>query len=152
MHSRTLISAVVMLALLPISSIRAVCEVNCRAHGMPNMVMDSPLPHSDHNARAAAHHHHEITSDSGPNAIAAVSDRFLASHACCSGFLPTLTSPCLRSQNSTQERTVAPKSDNSSIVQLCVSGLFVFKDTFSRNSIPSPADPPAFPHAFSLRI
>jgi hypothetical protein len=140
------------LALLPISSVAAVCALNCRTNGMPSMPMESMSRHGSHNARAAAHHHHEITSDSGPKATAAVSDQFSASHACCSSFLPTLTSPCLRSQNSTQEQTVAPKCNNSSIVQLCVSRLFVFKNTFSRNSISSPADPPAFSHAFSLRI
>jgi hypothetical protein len=159
-HWRTLISAVLILVLLPISSVAAVCDMNCRTNGMPSMAMHSMSRHAGHRTSPATQHHHQLASDSNPNAIAAVSYQVLASHACCNGLLRTLTSPCSRSQNNTlQEQIVAPKwSPNPGIVQTQVSGLLlfkenlIFKDCLSRNSIPLASVPPALSHSLSLRI
>ena len=151
MRWRTLISAVLILALLPISSVAAVCALNCRTNGMPSMAMESMSRHGGHNASAT--HHHETTSDSDPNSIAAVSHQFLASHACCSDPLPTQNSPCVGFQDyRLQDQTVVPKCGDFAIVQQHVTGRFVLKEPFSRDSIPLTSIPPAVSHSGTLRI
>ena len=153
-HWRNLISAVLILVLLPISSIAAVCNITCRTNGMPNMAMTSLPPQAGQGL--PAHHHHEITpnSDSNVVAIASLSHQLLASHACCNGLLPTLASPCVKSQDNTlQEQTVVSKSGrDSGIVQNHVSDLFLFKEDLSRYSIQLASAPPALSHSLSLRI
>jgi hypothetical protein len=162
-HWRTLITAVLILVLLPISSIAAVCEVNCRTNGMSKMAMSSVPPHTSHNAGLpAAQHHHGIAPNSEPNVVApaALPHQLLAGHACCNALLPTLTSPCVKSQNNTlQEQIVAAKwSPTFRIVQAQVSGLLlfkeylIFKEYLSRNSIPLASVPLALSHSLSLRI
>jgi hypothetical protein len=155
-HWRTLISAVLILVLLPISSLAAVCDVNCRTNGMRSMAMNLRSPHTGQNARPVVQHHHEITPDSDPNvvSIAAVSHQVLASHACCNGLERTQISPCVRSENNTlQEQTLVSRCGrNSGIVRNHVSDLFVFKENLSRDSIPLASVPPAFFHSLTLRI
>lgn len=154
MHWRTLISAVLILLLLPLSSLAAVCDVNCRTRGMPNMPMGSAALHTSNASGSATQHHHETKPASDPDviSIAAVSHQVSSSHACCTGLLPTLTSPCVKSQNSAlQEQTVVSNCGrNAVIARSQVFDLFVFREDMSRDSI-SPTSTPQF-HSYSLTL
>lgn len=156
MHLRTVISAVLILLLLPVSSVAAVCDMNCRTNGMPDIAMKSMSPDAGQAPGPAAHHHHQIPTGSARSvaSTAVVAHQHFASHACCSGLLPRLNSPCVKSQNNAvQEQAVAPKCGlDSGIMQNQVSGLLLFTETLSRNSIPLPSAPSAFFHSLALRI
>jgi hypothetical protein len=153
-HWRTLISAVLILLLLPLSSLAAVCGVNCRTRGMPDMPMDSAALHTNNASGSATQHHHETKPASDPDvmSIAAVSHQVSSCHACCTGLLPTLTSPCVRSQNSAlqEQAIVSNYGRNAVIVRSQVLDLFVFREDLSRDSI-SPASTPQV-HSYSLTL
>jgi hypothetical protein len=155
-HWRTLISAVLILMLLPLSSLAAVCGVNCRTNGMPDMAMNAPSPHAGQNAGPGAHHHHESTPGSDPDVISitSVSHQLVASLACCAGLLPTLTSPCVTAQNDLlKEQPVSKCGRNSGIVQSQVSDLLpFFKERLNRHSIPLSSMPSNLSESLSLRI
>ena len=117
-YLRTVISTLLILALMPISSVAAICDLNCQKAAMPAMTMSSEDPgHAAHRASSAAHHHHssparELLRYDASNAADPhqVSD----SHGCCDGISLTLSSPCATSLQESQVRTASPQFDSKS--------------------------------------
>lgn len=92
LRMRTVTSALLVLALLPISSFATICELNCRA------ATTSAGQQPSNQAAAAGHHQH------------AASDRTMAGHACCPGARTINSASCpAPDQSAVQPQTTNAK-------------------------------------------
>jgi hypothetical protein len=119
-YLRTVISTLLLLALLPISSVAAICDLSCRKAAMPAMVtMSEGSLHAAHRISSGAHHHDSsLTTEhlrSETDARDTADSRQVSgSHGCCAGIPLTLSSPCATSLQESQARTASPEFDSKS--------------------------------------
>ena len=119
-YLRAVISTLLILALLPISSAAAICDLSCRKAVMPEMVTTSEgPPHAAHRASSGSHHHdssrttEHLRSETDAR-DAADPHQISDSHGCCDENLLTLSSPCATSLQESQVRTTSPQFDSKS--------------------------------------
>jgi len=109
MHLRTIISALLIAALLPVSAFAGICDVNCRTAAMAAITVQ-PAPKMTH----AVHHHHSSNETmNSPNRTIAQgsSQQHSVSHGCCKGSGVSLANACLMPKSSAvQAQRVSPKS------------------------------------------
>lgn len=105
MHWRTVISGLVIMALLPVSSLAAICNTSCRMTAMP--------ARSTHTAEIAIHHHHRAPGTMPQAQVGTVPGtphQLLPDHKCCNDSTPEISGPCLTSEtNDLQEQTSSPR-------------------------------------------
>lgn len=130
MRGRSLISAFLVLALLPIYSFGTICELNCRTAAMPeavmlkSMAMSSMEPGSAHHPTAANHaQHHSHARHSAVKSDNALSvttpQQNTATQGCCDSSQALSTSSCAaQNQNVLREPTRTTEFDsNPAILQ-----------------------------------
>lgn len=113
MRQRTAISALLILALLPVSFFVPVCDPSCQKAGTPATLANSQT------LAQTAHHHHSspATARLFPQGkIAAQPHQISDSHGCCGGIPLTVLGPCSTSpQNESQARTSSQQFDGRSV-------------------------------------
>jgi len=160
-HWRTFISALLVLALLPISPFAAICDLNCRTVTTAAMAMNSPgLRRAVHDAspRPSRHHH-----SSGQTRQPATDAGFLSAtdHAlrsdnqqCCYDSQAGVSSSCAPLRlNDLQVKTAGPKlGDNSAILRTRASALAVIIQPVHHPPTAEVCASSPASHSFTLRI
>src|SRR5204863_9015826 len=108
-HSQTVISAFLIVALLPITSLAAVCNVNCE---MQDRHVNHPASSNAAPSQIPAQHHHsssEITSTNNTSLQAGLHG-VSSGHGCCNDSGRKLSSVCQSQLNSVkQEQAGSPE-------------------------------------------
>ncbi len=123
MRGRILISALLVLALLPVYSFAAICGLNCCA-----TLVSKPMAMSSMEGAAAHHvslidhrqHHSKVDQSTlSQNAVIATGtpEQTVAARVCCSGNQTASSASCgARNTNALQEPVTAPKFDSNPAV------------------------------------
>jgi hypothetical protein len=160
-HWRTFISAILVLALLPISPFAAICDLNCRTLAMATMAMNSPgLRHAVHDAspRPSQHHHSSSpTKQPAPDAgFVSATDRGQVSdnHQCCYYGQAGVSSSCVPSRlNDWQVKTAGPDlGDKFAIVQARASALALIIQPVNHSPTAQVCTSGPASHSLTLRI
>ena len=161
MHWRTFISALLVLALLPISPFAAICDLNCRTVAMGKMTMNSPgLRHAVHDASPQPSQHHHAsgqTKQPAPDAgfaSATNHGRVSDNHRCCYDSQTRVSSSCAPARlNNLQEKTAGPKlGDNFAIERGRASALALMIQPVNHSPTAEVCSSSTASHSLTLRI
>lgn len=119
-YCRAFITTVLVVLLLPVSSLAAICDLNCRNAAMHGMGTNSPAwRHAGHQvpSEPSQHHHHASAEAqrSAPEAdvtTAVDHGRISGSHQCCYGRQRGVSGYC-RTLRANESRTVVPRFANN---------------------------------------
>ena len=105
-HLRNFISAFLIVALLPVSSLAGICNVNCDMSAKPVITVQTSIAQLH-----AAHRHHSSHEMMAPGQATAGSTQHSISHRCCNQNEPMFSRLCSMPKNNLlQEQRVSPKS------------------------------------------
>lgn len=151
MHLRTFISTVLISALMPLSSLAGICEINCRM-----LAMASPVVQPSADAAHADHHHsHDMMMPSGNGTAGQASSTPRSmDHRCCNQSRATLSNPCsISMSNDLQEQRVSPKSGQElATVQTLIPDSPRIRQHLNRRSSAKLFDTPVSSLPLPLRI
>jgi len=155
----TLISALLVLALLPVDSFGAICELTCCPAVIPKL-MSSMERASAHRVSLIDHHQHHRSNvrQSTPNQNAATAagaqEKPVAIRTCCASNQTISSASCAaRNQNALQSPITAPKSDINLAVLLTQASIHfrAIQDSNRSDALRTPVRGQS-PGALTLRI